>query len=335
MNRPLIVLHDLVKKFPADGGAQVSAVDRVSLSIQAGESVGLVGESGSGKSTLGLLMTRLTPASSGQIIFDGQDITHMSDEQLRRLRSQIQMVFQDPWGALNPRMTVGRSMAEPFKLHTTLTEAQRKQAVHELAERVHLPMESLKRFPHELSGGQLQRVCIARSIASKPRLLVLDEPTSSLDLSVRAGILELLDTIRTETGVALLLISHDLETVELMTQRLLVLYLGKVVERGPTPEIFKNPAHPYTQTLMSAHLPANPKAVLSRLPTVGEMPSPLNLPAGCLFSSRCPLVRSQCQQGFPAFSNLNGGHANAAAHEAACNRVADSSNWLSSLYQKS
>ena len=335
MSRPLIELHDVVKKFPADGGAEVTAVDRVSLNIQPGESVGLVGESGSGKSTLGLLMTRLTPVSSGQICFDGQDITHLSDEQMRRLRSQIQMVFQDPWGALNPRMTVGRSMAEPLKLHTSLSETQRVQAVHELAERVHLPMASLKRYPHELSGGQLQRVCIARAIASKPRLLVLDEPTSSLDLSVRAGILELLDTIRKETGVALLLISHDLETVELMTQRLLVLYLGKVVEQGPTREVFNNPAHPYTQTLMSAHLPADPKAVLSRLPAVGEIPSPLNLPSGCLFSSRCPLVRTPCKEAFPALAKLHGGHAEAAAHEVACNRVLDSSNWLSIAHQQS
>ena len=335
MNRPLIELHEVVNKFPADGGALVTAVDRVSLSIQPGESVGLVGESGSGKSTLGLLMTRLTPVSSGQIHFDGQDITHLSDEQMRRLRSQVQMVFQDPWGALNPRMTVGRSMAEPLKLHTSLSETERKQAVYALAERVHLPMASLHRFPHELSGGQLQRVCIARAIASKPRLLVLDEPTSSLDLSVRAGILELLDTIRKETGVALLLISHDLETVELMTQRLLVLYLGKVVEQGPTGEIFNNPAHPYTQTLMSAHLPADPKAVLSRLPTVGEIPSPLNLPAGCLFSSRCPLVRPQCHQVFPSFFTPNGGLAHAAAHEVACNRVPDATNWLSSEEQRS
>jgi len=335
MSRPLIELHDVGKKYPADGGAEVTAVDRVSLNIQPGESVGLVGESGSGKSTLGLLMTRLTSVSSGQICFDGQDITHLSDEQMRRLRSQIQMVFQDPWGALNPRMTVGRSMAEPMKLHTSLSETQRVQAVHELAERVHLPMEALKRFPHELSGGQLQRVCIARAIASKPRLLVLDEPTSSLDLSVRAGILELLDAIRKETGVAVLLISHDLETVELMTQRLLVLYLGKVVEQGPTREIFNNPAHPYTQTLMSAHLPADPKAVLSRLPAVGEIPSPLNLPSGCLFSSRCPLVRTQCKEAFPALAKLHGGRAEAAAHEVACNRVLDSSNWLSIAHQQS
>jgi oligopeptide/dipeptide ABC transporter ATP-binding protein len=232
-------------------------------------------------------------------------------------------------------MTVGRSMAEPLKLHTPLSEAQRQQAVSDLADRVHLPKASLQRFPHELSGGQLQRVCIARAIASKPRLLVLDEPTSSLDLSVRAGILELLDAIRKETGVALLLISHDLETVELMTQRLLVLYLGKVVEQGPTREIFNNPAHPYTQTLMSAHLPADPKAVLSRLPTVGEIPSPLNLPSGCLFSSRCPLVRPQCQQVFPSFFTLNGGPAHAAAHDVACNRVPDATNWLSSAAQRS
>ena len=212
------------------------------------------------------------------------------------------------------RFGVTERMTAAGKAHTPLSEAQRQQAVSDLADRVHLPKASLQRFPHELSGGQLQRVCIARAIASKPRLLVLDEPTSSLDLSVRAGILELLDAIRKETGVALLLISHDLETVELMTQRLLVLYLGKVVEQGPTREIFNNPAHPYTQTLMSAHLPADPKAVLSRLPTVGEIPSPLNLPSGCLFSSRCPLVRPQCQQVFPSFFTLNGGPAHAAAH---------------------
>ncbi len=333
MTPPLIALHEVLKKFPAAGGAQVTAVDRVSLRIQAGESVGLVGESGSGKSTLGMLMTRLMPATAGRIEFDGQDITHVSDEEMRRLRSQIQMVFQDPWGALNPRMTVGRSMAEPFKLHTTLGDAQREQAVKQLAERVHLPMASLKRFPHELSGGQLQRVCIARAIASKPRLLVLDEPTSSLDLSVRAGILELLDNIRKETGVALLLISHDLETVELMTQRLLVLYLGKVVEQGPTRAIFNHPAHPYTQTLMSANLPADPKAVLSRLPAVGEIPSPLNLPSGCLFSSRCPLVRDQCQQSYPLFSHIQGSDGAAQAHAVACNRVADASNWLSRVHQ--
>lgn len=334
MNRPLIELHEVVKEFPADGGVQVTAVDHVSLNIQAGESVGLVGESGSGKSTLGLLMTRLTTVSSGKIYFDGQDITHLSDQQMRRLRSQIQIVFQDPWGALNPRMTVGRSMEEPLKLHTDLSEIQRRQAVYDLAERVHLPKESLKRFPHELSGGQLQRVCIARAIASKPRLLVLDEPTSSLDLSVRAGILELLDTIRKETGVALLLISHDLETVELMTQRLLVLYLGKVVEQGPTLEIFSKPAHPYTQTLMSANLPADPKSVLSRLLAVGEIPSPLNLPSGCLFSSRCSLVRSQCQEVFPSFSNLNHGLANVVEHKVACNRVPDGTNWLAKADQQ-
>ena len=187
----------------------------------------------------------------------------------------------------------------------------------------------------KLSGGEKARLALALMLLMPCNLVVLDEPTSSLDLSVRAGILELLDNIRKETGVALLLISHDLETVELMTQRLLVLYLGKVVEQGPTREIFNNPAHPYTQTLMSAHLPADPKAVLSRLPTVGEIPSPLNLPSGCLFSSRCPLVRPQCQQVFPSFFTLNGGPAHAAAHDVACNRAPDATNWLSSAAQRS
>ena len=325
---PLIELKALVKKFPAQGGKDVTAVDGVSLAIHAGESVGLVGESGSGKSTLGLLMTRLLPVSDGHIFFDGADITHLPDGQMRPLRSDIQIVFQDPWGALNPRMTVGRSMAEPLLLHTTMTGTQRQQAVKALADQVHLPQATLNRSPHELSGGQLQRVSIARAIASKPRLLVLDEPTSSLDLSVRAGILDLLNGIRKDTGVALLLISHDLETVELMTDRLVVLYLGKVVEEGPTQSIFAQPAHPYTQTLMSANLPPDPRVKLNRLTAFGEIPSPINLPTGCLFSSRCPLSRPECTEKFPAYSEIQGQDDMPDQHLVACNRVPDASNWL-------
>ena len=328
MTHHLLEVRDLVKKFPIRGGFEVSAVNGVSFSIAPGESVGLVGESGSGKSTLGMLITRLTSVSSGQILFDGDDITLLPEANMRRLRSDIQIVFQDPWGALNPRMTVGRALGEPLLLHSTLSAAERDKAVKELAARVHLPASLLLRFPHELSGGQLQRISIARAIATKPRLLVLDEPTSSLDLSVRAGILEVLDEIRKETGVATLLISHDLETVELMTDRLLVLYLGRIVEQGATRAIFAKPVHPYTQTLLSANLPADPEASLHRHVAHGEIPSPINLPPGCLFASRCPLAKADCRVGAPALLPVTAQGGVLQEHDAACIRMADGTNWL-------
>jgi len=331
MTHHLLEVRDLVKKFPIRGGFEVSAVNGVSFSIAAGESVGLVGESGSGKSTLGMLITRLTSVTSGQILFAGEDITQLPEANMRRLRSDVQIVFQDPWGALNPRMTVGRALGEPLLLHSTLSAAERDKAVKELAARVHLPASLLLRFPHELSGGQLQRISIARAIATKPRLLVLDEPTSSLDLSVRAGILEVLDEIRKETGVATLLISHDLETVELMTDRLLVLYLGRIVEQGATRAIFAKPVHPYTQTLLSANLPADPEASLHRHVAQGEIPSPINLPPGCLFASRCPLALADCGVRAPALLQVHAPDGDLKQHAAACIRMADGSNWLAPL----
>jgi oligopeptide/dipeptide ABC transporter ATP-binding protein len=322
MKQALLEVKGLVKKFPMAGGLEVSAVNGVSFDIAPGESVGLVGESGSGKSTIGNLITRLVPVSAGQILFAQEDITRLPENRMRRLRPAIQFVFQDPWGALNPRMTVERALAEPLLLHTTLSATERLAQVRELAARVHLPAASLARFPHELSGGQLQRVAIARAIATRPRLLVLDEPTSSLDLSVRAGILQVLEEIRKETGVAMLLISHDLDTIELMTERLLVLYLGGIVEQGATRDIFARPVHPYTQTLLSAALPADPTAVLKRHVAHGDIPSPINLPPGCLFASRCPLAIDACRTAAPPLLPY------AAGHEAACIRIADGSNWL-------
>lgn len=322
MNKDLLEVKGLVKEFPMAGGHKVSAVNGVSFSIAPGESVGLVGESGSGKSTIGMLMTRLLSVTEGQIVFAQQDITHVSEKVMRPLRAAIQLVFQDPWAVLNPRMTIERALAEPLLLHSTLNTAERRVQVRELAARVHLPAASLARFPHELSGGQLQRVAIARAIATKPRLLVLDEPTSSLDLSVRAGVLQVLKEIREETGVATLFISHDLDTIELMTERLLVLYLGSIVEQGPTRDIFARPVHPYTQTLLSAALPADPTVVLRRHAAHGEIPSPINLPPGCLFASRCQLAIDACRSGAPSLLPYG------PAHEAACIRIASDSNWL-------
>jgi oligopeptide/dipeptide ABC transporter ATP-binding protein len=322
MTSPILAASGLVKRFPAGRGREVSAVNGVDFEIAPGEAVGLVGESGSGKSTIGMLVTCLLPVSAGRVSFEGRDITALSERELRPLRARLQIVFQDPWGALNPRMTIARALQEPLKLHTDLDPRSRMDRVRELAQRVHLPLGSLDRFPNELSGGQLQRVCIARALATRPKLIVLDEPTSSLDLSVRAGILQLLDEIRRETGVAILFISHDLETVELVTDRVLVLYLGNVVEQGRTRELFARPAHPYTQTLLSANLPPDPDASLARHAAIGEIPSPIDLPPGCAFATRCPVAVAACRDARPPAVPLGGEHA------AACIRIADGGNVL-------
>ena len=323
MSPPILAASELVKRFPAGRGRQVHAVNGVDLEIGRGEAVGLVGESGSGKSTIGMLVTRLIPLTAGRVCFDGRDITALPEREMRSLRASLQIVFQDPWGALNPRMTIGKALEEPLKLHTDLEAGARALRGRELAERVRLPLASLDRFPHELSGGQLQRVCIARALATRPKLIVLDEPTSSLDLSVRAGILQLLDQIRRESGVAILFISHDLETVELVTDRVVVLYLGNVVEQGPTRKLFAEPAHPYTQTLLSASLPPDPDVMLARHTAIGEVPSPINLPPGCAFASRCPAAIPACRGARPPAVALGGQHA------AACIRIADGGNVLS------
>jgi oligopeptide/dipeptide ABC transporter ATP-binding protein len=313
----VLSVSGLEKHFPASGGRRVAALNGVSFEIAPGEAVGLVGESGSGKSTLAMLVTRLMAPTAGSIRFDGRDITALPAHEMRPLRAALQIVFQDPWGALNPRMTIFRALEEPLRLHSPLDAAARAARVRELAAQVRLPLASLARFPHELSGGQLQRVSIARAIANRPKLVVLDEPTSSLDLSVRAGILQLLEEIRRETGVAVLYISHDLETVELVTDRVLVLYLGRVVEAGPTRALFSRPAHPYTQTLLSASLPPDPEARLARYPVIGEIPSPIDLPPGCVFASRCALALPECRKAQPEAAAL------AAGHSAACIRIGD------------
>jgi oligopeptide/dipeptide ABC transporter ATP-binding protein len=322
VSAPVLSVRDLVHRFPGSGGTTVKAVNGVSFNIAAGETLGLVGESGSGKSTIGLLVTRLLAPSGGQVVFEGVDITALPPAALRPLRARLQIVFQDPWGALNPRMTISRLLAEPLLLHAQLDDAERAAEVRRLADRVRLPAASLARYPHELSGGQLQRVSIARAIANRPRLVVLDEPTSSLDLSVRAGILQLLDELQRETGAAMLFISHDLETVRLITHRVAVLYLGRVAEEAPTARLFARPAHPYTQALLSAHLPPDPFAPLHRHQVEGEIPSPVNLPPGCFFAGRCPIALPECRAAPPAPVTIE------PRHSAACLRVASGTNRL-------
>ena len=298
--KPLLQLDQVTRSFDVGGKRTLTAVRQLSLQIQPGEVVGLVGESGSGKSTVGRMAIALLPPTEGRISFDGTDLATMASDDLRRLRQRMQIIFQDPWGALNPRHTIGRLMEEPLLLHTSLTAQQRREEVVAMAQRMQLGLPLLERYPAQLSGGQLQRVCIGRALATKPDLLVLDEPTSSLDVSVRAGILQLLDTLRRETGVAMLFISHDLETIHALCDRVVVLYLGCEVESGPVDSVFKSPAHPYTQALLSAQLFADPAVKTERQHLRGEIPSPLAAPPGCPFSTRCPIYESRCDAGLPA-----------------------------------
>lgn len=320
MTAPVLTVTGLVKRFPASGGRFVNAVNGVDLAIRPGETLGMVGESGSGKSTIGRALLRLTDPTDGRIEFDGTDITRMPMGKVRPIRRHMQMVFQDPWSALNPRMRVGDLIAEPMKIHMGLPRSEREGRTEALAKRVHLSTDFLRRYPAGLSGGQLQRVCIARAIATNPKLIVLDEPTSSLDLSVRAGILELLAEIRQETQAAMLFISHDLGTVKIISDRIVVLYLGKIVEEASAAQLFETPAHPYSQSLLSAHMPADPTAVLHRHVLEGEVPSPINLPSGCAFHTRCPVAIDACRSTVPAPQTVTTGHT------ASCLRIPEGGN---------
>ena len=321
---PVVSIKGLTKHFPGQTrGEKVHAVNDVTFSLFPGETLGLVGESGSGKTTIGRCVIRLLEPTAGTILFRGTDITHSPESQCRAFRGKMQIIFQDPYRALNPRMRVGRLISEMLMLHTTLDDKSRRKRTLELAEQVRLNADLLSRFPNELSGGQLQRVCIARAIASNPELIVCDEPTSSLDLSVRSSILDLLQELQASTGAAMLFISHDLETVSFVSDRILVLYLGSIVESGPAREVFDHPSHPYTQSLLSAHLPTDPEQPLQRHLLEGEVPGPINLPPGCPFEPRCPIAISECRRAMPEARLLNG-----EKHTAACIRIDDQTNKL-------
>lgn len=297
---PLLEAIGLGKRFPVAGrrGAQVHAVDDVSLAIAPGESVGLVGESGCGKSSLVRLLARLADPTSGSILFDGQDIGAVPAARFAKhpLRGDVQMVFQDPTDSLDPRMTAADIVGEPLRLLEGLRDrAARAARVGELAAAVGLPAELLARFPHQLSGGQKARVGIARALASSPRLLILDEPTSALDVSVQALVLQLLATLRRERGLAYLFVSHDLEVVRLLCDRVVVMYLGRVVETGPAAEVFAQPIHPYTQALVSAIPGHGPRMRLE-----GEVRSPIDPPPTvCRFHGRCPRGERRCTETMP------------------------------------
>ena len=317
-----LVLEQLVKRFPGPRrGSLVHALNGVSLSVESGETVALVGESGSGKTTLGRIALRLEQPTQGRVQVEGRDITQMSIAALRPLRARMQMVFQDPWATLNPRMSILRILEEPLLLHTRHASATRVAMVRAMAARVRLGETLLDRFPAQLSGGQLQRVALARALITEPRLVVLDEPTSSLDLSVRAEMLDLLDQLRRQTGAAFLFITHDLGTVRLIADRIVVMYLGSVVESGPSARVFESPQHPYTQALFSAQLHTRPQDRHQRHMLTGEIPSPLNLPRGCPFAGRCPLVLDACRTDKPVLELLH-------QREVACIRVRSGQNHI-------
>ncbi|MGF1617781.1 MAG: ABC transporter ATP-binding protein [Acidimicrobiia bacterium] len=297
MPETLVSLRDLVKEFPVRGGvlqrqvATVQAVAGVNLDIIRGETMGLVGESGCGKTTLGRLLTRLLEPTSGTIGFDGTDITHLSGRQLKPFRRRVQIIFQDPYGSLDPRSQVGPIISEGLRLHSIGDKDERHERVNEMLELVGLRPAHASRYPHEFSGGQRQRIGIARALILKPDLVVADEPVSALDVSVQAQVLNLLKELQSELDLTLLFIAHNLAVVEHISDRVAVMYLGRIVEITDRDSLYANPLHPYTEALLSAIPIADPDRARTRQILQGEIPSPLNPPPGCHFHPRCPIAR--------------------------------------------
>jgi len=311
---PLLETRDLVKYFPLKSGifrkivGFVRAVDRVSFSIPKGRTLGIVGESGCGKTTVARLVLRLIEPSSGEIIFEGKDIARLGKKDLRILRRDLQMVFQDPQSSLNPRMTVKDIVGEPLMIHRGAKGADLRGRVQNLLEKVGLNPDHMYRFPHEFSGGQRQRIGIARAIALNPKLLVLDEPTSSLDVSVQAQILNLLRQLQSEMELTFLFISHDLAVIKHVSDHIAVMYLGKIVERARKQTIFEQPLHPYTQALLSSVQVPDPEYKTEMIPLKGTVPSPINPPSGCRFHTRCPFTSSICKATEPPLMEVGTGH---------------------------
>jgi peptide/nickel transport system ATP-binding protein len=311
---PLLKVERLVKYFPTRrgllgrAGGTVKAVDDVDFAVMPGETLALVGESGCGKSTTGRLVLRLLDADSGAIFFDGRDIARLRGEAMRALRREMQIVFQDPYASLNPRMTVGEMLAEPLAVHGLAAGRARVERVHELLRLVGLLPQHARRYPHEFSGGQRQRVGIARALAVEPRLLVCDEPVSALDVSVRAQVVNLLGDLQRALGLAYVFIAHDLALVKHIADRVAVMYLGKIVETADKHALFAAPRHPYSQALLSAIPLPEPRAHSRRMLLEGDPPSPLAVPDGCRFHTRCPYAEARCREETPALADDGSGH---------------------------
>ena len=325
MSETILEVRDLVKHFPVGSGgllggkpAVVKAVDGVSFSIRRGETLGLVGESGCGKTTTGRCILQLEKPTSGQIIFEGQEITAFSEKELRKVRRRMQVIFQDPYSSLNPRMKVGQIIAEPLAVHDIVPERwARKARVTQLLSHAGLLPAMADRYPHELSGGQRQRVGVARALAMEPSLIICDEPVSALDVSIQAQIINLLEELQAEFGLTYLFVAHDLSVVRHISDRVAVMYLGKIAEITDRKSLYENPQHPYTKALLSAVPIPDPAVEAGRERVVlgGEVPSPLNPPPGCVFHPRCPIAVDECRRLVPELREVR------PDHRAACLRI--------------
>ncbi len=322
---PILEVRNLVKHFPVGGGGLfggvaglIRAVDGVSFSIRRGETLGLVGESGCGKTTTGRCILQLERPTGGEVVFEGQELTRLSPAELRPVRRKIQVIFQDPYSSLNPRMTVGQIVAEPLAVHGIVPDRQaRKARVQELLSRVGILPSLADRYPHEMSGGQRQRVGVARALAMEPSLIVCDEPVSALDVSIQAQIINLLEDLQAELHLTYLFVAHDLSVVRHISDRVAVMYLGKIVEIADRQALYDDPLHPYTKALLSAVPIPDPalEATRERVVLKGEVPSALNPPSGCVFHPRCPIAIDDCRRVVPELREVRPGH------RAACIRV--------------
>lgn len=313
--KKLLEINNLKKYFPVKAGvfkktvAYVKAVDDISFFIKKGETLGLVGESGCGKSTAGATILRLLEATAGEVIFDGRDILSLNKGKLREIRKEMQIIFQDPYASLNPRMTVADIVGEPLDIHNLVKNKQEKyERVSQLMNNVGLTVEQMKRYPHEFSGGQRQRIGIARALAVNPKLIIADEPVSALDVSVQAQVINILQDLQQEYGLTYLFIAHDLSVVKHISDRVAVMYLGKIVEMTAKDEIYLNPLHPYTQSLLSAIPIPDPSFKKERIILEGDVPSPVDPPTGCRFHPRCPKAIDLCSSKEPEFKDYGNGH---------------------------
>ncbi len=314
-SEPLVRVDNLKKYFKVTKGlvlmktvGYVQAVDDISFTIQEGETLGLVGESGCGKTTTSKLLLRIEDPTDGQIRVDGEDIQTLKGEKLKEYRTKVGAVFQDPWSSLSPRMRVRDIVAEPLVVNRDMSRSDVQSRVAEVLEQVGLHSQQADNYPHEFSGGQRQRIAVASALAPQPKLIILDEPVSALDVSIRAQVMNLLKELQQQHNVAFLLIAHNLATVRYMAHHTAVMYLGEIVEQGETEKLFKDPQHPYTKALFSAALPSHPDLIREDIVLAGEVPSPLNPPSGCRFHTRCPFAMEKCSTEVPEYKQVDSDH---------------------------